>query len=116
MDGSEMSGGVERTTGITIEGDVPSHARPTRGPRPRRGVDRRAAGLEKLLSAYRPLVVATAAKYDERHREDAIIEGVRGLLDAIRRFAPGSGGTLDAHCAYWVQRRMLERFSSARGE
>jgi RNA polymerase sigma factor (sigma-70 family) len=65
--------------------------------------------IGRMLATYRPLVVAMASKHGGEDREDAIIEGVRGLLDALTRFDASSGDRFGAHAAYWVRRRILER-------
>jgi RNA polymerase sigma factor (sigma-70 family) len=67
------------------------------------------ATIGRMLAAYRPLVVALAAKHGGDDGEDVIIEGIRGLLDAATRFDPSSGDRFGAHAAYWVRRRILER-------
>jgi hypothetical protein len=66
------------------------------------------AVLDRLLQRHRGLIVRSAAGCDEADREEAMIEGVHGLMDAMALYARGDQRSLDAICAECVVGRVAD--------
>ena len=87
------------------------------GPTRSRGGALRPAGtpasstLRRLLATHRDLILQSARSLDAGDLEAAVIEGVRGLMDAMTAFARGSERTLDELCVDFVQQRIAEQYA-----
>ncbi len=73
------------------------------------------AAQSELVSAHLRLVRAVARRVTHSPTEDAIAEGVVGLLEAIQRFDASRGCRLATYAAHWIRARVQRFVLSNRG-